>query len=143
MKELDKKVHRQLATSGGSAIEATVPPLNVVVGANGMFEYCPVCWAPSGSMNPRAGYILSELQEWLRSFLLKFLEHWLYFRFWEKGQGCTSHGHCGMQFEGRGPAPGKQSEKKERIHKYMRIIMYTLGSLHIFALSTCVPLLLH
>ena len=87
VKELDKKVHRQLATSGGSAIEAMVPSLNVVVGANGMFEYCPVCWAPSGSVNPRAGYILSELQERLGSFPLKYLEHWLYFRFWEKGQG--------------------------------------------------------
>ena len=54
VKELDKKVHRQLATSGGSAIEAMVPSLNVVGGANGMFEYCPVCWAPSGSMNPSA-----------------------------------------------------------------------------------------
>ena len=87
MKELDEEVHRQLAASGGSAIEAMVPPLNVVVGANGMSEYCPVCWAPSSSMNPRAGYILSERQEWLRSFPLKSLEHWLYFRFWEKGQG--------------------------------------------------------
>ena len=64
-----------------------MPALNVVVGANGMSEYCPVCWAPGGSMNPRAGYILSELQERLRSFPLKSLERWLYFRSWEKGQG--------------------------------------------------------
>ena len=73
MKELDQKVHRQLAASEGAAIEAMVPPLNVVVGTNCMSEYCPVCWAPSGSINPRARHILCE--------------HWLYFCFWEKGQG--------------------------------------------------------
>ena len=33
VKELDKKVHRRLATSRGSAIEAMVPPLNIAVGA--------------------------------------------------------------------------------------------------------------
>ena len=87
MKELDQKVHRQLAASGGSAIEAMVPPLNVVVGTNCMSEYCPVCWAPSGSINPRARHILCELQERLRTFPLKSLEHWLYFSFWEKAQG--------------------------------------------------------
>ena len=64
-----------------------MPPLTVVVGAYGMSEHCPVCWAPGCSMNPRAGNILSELQERLRSFSLKSLEHRLYFRFWEKGQG--------------------------------------------------------
>ena len=95
--------------SGGSAIEAMVPPLNIAVGAYGMSEYCPVYWAPGGSMNPRAGNILSELQELLRSFLLKTLEHWLYFCLWEKGQGhdlsdkVVCHGHCGMRIEG--PAP--------------------------------------
>ena len=36
VKELDKKVHRQLATSRGSVIEAMVPPLNIAVGAYDM-----------------------------------------------------------------------------------------------------------
>ena len=75
VKELYKKVHWQLAMSRGSAIEAMVPALNVVVGAYGMSEHCPVCGVPGCSMNPRAGNILSELQKGLRSFLLKSLEH--------------------------------------------------------------------
>ena len=37
VKALDKKVHRQLATSGGSAIEAMVPPLNYFVISNYLF----------------------------------------------------------------------------------------------------------
>ena len=64
-------------------------------------------------MNPHAGNILSELQELLCSFQLKSLEYWLYFRFWEKGQGhdLSDKVVC------RGPAPSKIHVKKRENKK--------------------------